>query len=1048
VNSDNLLAGVIAAELGFVTQAQLDACIAEQEKSLDPSPLGSLLVTKGHLTQPQLRQVLDEQRRRLAEFPDVGLFGQLALQKAFVSASQLGEAIREQLRSKERPMLGQILLRKGYLKKAEFAEIIGSQNKTLFQCPQCDTYVAHPQSVQITEAVCPRCRQLLAVVTPETTGTHTRSGDTTMFFKVPLARLGKFEVIGEVARGAMGIVFKAHDSSLDRTVALKVLKEGDTGPEFIKRLHREASLAAKLRHPNIVSIYEVGQAEGLHYLCMDFIEGRDLALHVKEKKLDRRAVLSLLETIARAVHYAHAKGVIHRDLKPSNILVTDAGVPFITDFGLAKGLDDAAWMTKEGVAVGTPLYMPPEQVVGALDKMDMRSDVYSLGILLYEFVVGRPPFTGASTLEIYQKILSDDPVRPAVAAANCPPDLEAIILMAIERERDLRYATAEDFAFDIERFLAGEPVMAARATPARLLWRRIRKHAWRIGSLAAAVLLTAGVVLGWRAMERAAEIRDLENHAASHYDAGKFEEARAAYDRLLAVDPRHATANQRIGELRRRVEEERLAAAKRVEQEAVARDREAKAKRQAAAKPFYDAGFRKLEEAGMLAHQPGFSPQLVEARLKGAVQDFDHAVDRDADYADAFFLRGRCKVDLGHPAAAEKDFSRAIEITPGNPSAYLERGKIFFMRAISASGFRSKWDGEKMTFVGETAASEEVAAWKRKAAADFQKAVDVSQRTDDRSLMGAFMALADGDAAGAVRGFTLSISENEANPDAFYGRGFAHLLLSDYPLAIRFLQDALRLKPNLYAAHTLIGIAHFAEDRFDLAEKSFRRALEAGDDRLALGNLATCCAVQRRYDEAIAAFDALLRREPDDVRLHLARASLLYSKGDGAKAVEAAERIVQRFPRDAEALSFAAICYAQAGLRDVAINYFDRAVQIQPTDDATLANYATILLEDRQPDRAFEMAKRAVAANPKNAHAQCAAGAALGAGRQPERALPYLDEAIRLEPTYAGAHLRRGITRLDLGRTDDAVRDLQRAATLDPKLKPIVEKLLAEVKKP
>jgi len=1041
VQSDNLLAGAIAVELGFVTQAQLDGCIREQDGALDPRPVGTLLMRKGHINADQLKQLLAEQKRRIDEFPETSLFGQLALQKGCITPRQLGEAIREQLRSKTKPLLGEILLRKTYITRAQFAEIITSQGKSLFECPKCKSFASLPTSVSMAQALCPSCRQMLSVVD----GTEKRSGDTTMFFKVPLARLGKFEIVGEIARGAMGIVFKAHDASLDRTVALKVLKEGDAGPEFLKRLHREASLAAKLRHPNIVPIYEVGQCEGLHYLCMDFIEGCDLARYVETKKLDRRAVLSMIETVARAVHYAHTKGVIHRDLKPSNILVNEQGVPFLTDFGLAKSLDDAAWMTKEGAAVGTPLYMPPEQVLGQLDRIDQRSDVYSLGVLLYDLLVGRPPFTGVTTLEIYQKILSDDPVRPA-SLAHIPPDLEAIVLKAMEKDRDLRYATAEDLAFDLGRFLAGEPVMASRSTAARRFLRKVQKHSWRIGSIALTLAGALIVLFGVRAMEHSSTVHALESEASRLYDAQKFEEARSAYAKLLDVDPRHVIANQRIGELRRRIDEERASASRRLQDDAIARDREAKAKRQQAAKPYYDAGFRKVEEAAMLMHQPEFSPRALESRYEEASHDFTSAIERDPDYADAYFLRGRCAIDLGRVSAAAKDFTRAIELSPGNPSAYLERGKIHFIRAISLSNFKGRQEEGRIVFESD-GASPAAAEEKRKAAADFQKAIDVSQRRDDRALMSAFMALADGDSAAAVRHFTTSIAENEANPDAYYGRGFAHLLMGDFDLALRFFQDAVRLKPNLYNALSLSGLASYALGKLDDAEKYLRRALAAGNDRLAMNNLAILYHGQRRYDEAIAVYDAMMRQEPDDVRVAMARASALFEKGDLEKATAAVETILARFPKNVDALELGAFCYSRAGNRDVALNYLEHAAELAASDDSILTNYAAMLLEDSQTEKALTIARKAAALNPKNAHAHVAVGACLADLGELDKALEATERALRLEPGYGRAHLNRGQILVKLGKKEEGAAELKKAAELDESLAPLAKRLLERMPK-
>ncbi len=446
---ERLLTGMIALDMGIVLPDQLAASVRSQVSSSDPTLLGQVLRKKDFLTPRQLDRVLAEQKRRMELASPDGLFGQLALAQGLITERQLGECLRDQIRTPlgERPRLGEVMMGKGYLDRRGFVRVAARQKKSVGHCLSCDRLeVRSPSS---SSGPCGICGAPLRAV---------EDG-------LPLAHLSKFRILSEIARGSMGVVFKAYDSSLERTVALKVIKEGDADEDYIQRLHREGSIAARLRHPNIVPVYEVGESDGRHYLCMEYIPGAELLDHIRDRKLGRRKKLELFESICRTVHFAHAEGVIHRDLKPSNILVRPDGTPVLTDFGLAKSTKTHLGMTKEGTALGTPEYMPPEQVLGRIRQIDVRSDVYSLGAILYELLTGRPPFLARDPLELYRRILHERPVRPSGLDTSIEEGLESIVLKALEKERDRRYSSALDLALDLRRWLSGERVHALPIHP-------------------------------------------------------------------------------------------------------------------------------------------------------------------------------------------------------------------------------------------------------------------------------------------------------------------------------------------------------------------------------------------------------------------------------------------------------------------------------------------------------------------------------------------------------------------------------------------------------
>jgi predicted Ser/Thr protein kinase len=320
-----------------------------------------------------------------------------------------------------------------------------------------------------------------------------RSGRSEQADIVPeLENAGPYKVIGEVARGGMGVVYKARDRHLRRDVAIKVLRGAGADAEEVARFRREAEASARLQHSNIVPIHAVGEVLRRPFFVMDFIEGRVLQDMVRAGELSPRTALEIAEQTAEALHYAHQQGVIHRDLKPANIIIDRFGRPQVMDFGLAKQIDDDVGLTKAGTTMGTPAYMPPEQAAGDLAEMDEQSDVYSLGALLYEMLTGKPPFSGTSTMNILMKVLEEEPPLPRSINPRIHRDVETICLKAMDKEKARRYVTAHDFAEDIRRFRAGE---AISASPAGFI-RRARRAIARNAALAVAalvfVLLSAG----------------------------------------------------------------------------------------------------------------------------------------------------------------------------------------------------------------------------------------------------------------------------------------------------------------------------------------------------------------------------------------------------------------------------------------------------------------------------------------------------------------------------------------------------------------------------
>ncbi len=305
------------------------------------------------------------------------------------------------------------------------------------------------------------------------------SGATVRYF-------GDYELLAEIARGGMGVVYKARQVSLDRVVALKMILAGQLASSAdVQRFHAEAKAAANLQHPNIVAIHEVGEHHGQHFFSMDYIAGRSLAEVVRQNPLPAARAARHVQQIAEAIEHAHQQGTLHRDLKPSNVLIDEADRPHVTDFGLAKRLRGDAGLTMTGQVLGTPSYMPPEQAAGRPEQVGPTSDVYALGAILYELVTGRPPFRAESVFDTIMQVIHTEPVPPRLLNPKVPRELDTICLKCLEKDAPKRYASAQELADDLGRFLAGEPIRARPPSVPFVVrhWFRqnLRATAWTVG---------------------------------------------------------------------------------------------------------------------------------------------------------------------------------------------------------------------------------------------------------------------------------------------------------------------------------------------------------------------------------------------------------------------------------------------------------------------------------------------------------------------------------------------------------------------------------------
>jgi len=353
------------------------------------------------------------------------------------------------------------------------------------RCPQCHTPMELAADTALTDLTCESCGSHFSLV-DNTKSTRTAEALTTM---------GRFELVERLGMGGFGTVWKARDKELDRTVAIKIPRQGEMTAEEMEKFFREARAAAQLRHPNIVNVHEVGRDGDSVYIVSTFVRGVTLGDWLTGQQLTNREAAELCNKIAEALHHAHEQGVIHRDLKPANIMMDLDGQPHLMDFGLARREIGEVTMTIEGQVLGTPSYMSPEQAQGESHAADRRSDVYSLGVILFQLLTGELPFRGNARMLMYQVIREEAP-SPRKLNSNVPKDLETITLKCLEKELGKRYQTAQELADELGRFLTGEPIHARPIGPFSRGWRWCKRKPMVAGLAAAVVfLLVAGTAI-------------------------------------------------------------------------------------------------------------------------------------------------------------------------------------------------------------------------------------------------------------------------------------------------------------------------------------------------------------------------------------------------------------------------------------------------------------------------------------------------------------------------------------------------------------------------
>jgi tetratricopeptide (TPR) repeat protein/tRNA A-37 threonylcarbamoyl transferase component Bud32 len=878
---------------------------------------------------------------------------------------------------------------------------------------------------------------------------------------------GDYEVLGEIARGGMGVVYRARQKSLNRLVALKRLHDQGMAEEA-RRFRNEAEMAAGLDHPGIVPVYEVGEHEGQLYFSMKLIEGGSRAQHLDRYRVHPREAARLMAEVARAVHHAHQRGILHRDLKPSNILLDAEGRPHVTDFGLARRVETDSGLTQSGMLVGTPSYMAPEQTTGQKRAVTTASDVYGLGAVLYALLTGRPPFRAETVLDTLALVREREPQPPSQINRKMDRDLETVCLKCLQKEPERRYGSAEALAEELERWLAGDAILARRPSLGQRVGKWARRHRPVVWA-AAAVLFLAAVLGGgtwlWWAQKRAVAEQAVEQtvrEATRLQEQGQWPEALSVVKRAegaLASGLVNEKLQESVRDLRAdlemvaRLEDVRL-------QTTADGDMDYAQADSAYAQAFQEFG---IDVARLDPREAAERIQRTRVRVELAAALDDWAVARRRIQKEGvttwkpLFALARA----ADPDAWRNDLRDA-----------LERRDQKALESLASSARVGEVPPSSLVLLGralqEQGALEQAAAVLRQAQRHHPQRFWINYEL-------AYTLYLREQWEDAIRFYTTALALRPQSPLVHNGLGAALPKKGAVDEAIAVCNEAIRLKPDYALAYNNLGIALKEKsarhkEALDEAIAAYEKAIRIKPSSDTYDNLGVALGLKGAWKESLKAFHEALRLNPRDAKTYSNMGHFLVRKGDLDEAAAAYRKAIEIEPYVAGFYNDLGVTLERKGDRDDALTAFEKALCLEPnsalvfrnmgvslhrkgaSDEGITAlkkaiflkrdfaeayfNLGKVYQDKGRLDEAISEYQAAIAIDPQYAKAHNNLGDALRTKRRLDAAITEFRTAIAIDDKLAPAHLGLGLALSDKKQLDEAIQEYQRAIALDPKLAP------------
>ncbi|HVS40068.1 MAG TPA: tetratricopeptide repeat protein [Gemmataceae bacterium] len=897
----------------------------------------------------------------------------------------------------------------------------------------------------------------------------------------PAPFLAGYQILGELGRGGMGVVYKARHVGLNRLVALKMILAGAyADADDLARFRREAEAVAALHHPHVVQIYEIGEQEGRPYFSLEFVEGGTLAQKTAGQPQPPTQAAELIETLARAVHFAHQQGIIHRDLKPANVLLTEDGAPKIADFGLAKKLEADAHATRTGQIVGTPSYMAPEQATPGSAPVGTPADVYALGAILYELLTGRPPFVAKTSWDVLTQVVSAEPAPPRQLQPKTPRDLETICLKCLRKEPARRYGSAEALAEDLRRFLTNRPIEARRVGMVERTVKWVRRNAVASALGAAAIVAAAGGVGGWwwAAADRATRQAEADRSAARRLSMaegaadvalGKAKEAEdQAADKEEAADKKGQEEPEAPEMAKQVLELHQQAAAAVDEAEKALADvlgPEAAQVRTAERRRDVEAELNRTEKIAKLLGDLE-KARAAQAAVRAEAFDFDSSAHSYAAALSAYSL------DVSRPeaetAAAIRQARPAIRLALilalddwANCVRYRDPAEAERLSRIAGGADDDDWRQRFRAAAGDLCALRRLAeeapglhlptvsvvllerdlrdrgarpeatallrAARREHPTDFWVHYELAACLADRKHLDP-AALEDAESSACA-----AVGLRPDSSTAYVSLGFVLELRGALAAAADCYKKAIQLDPNYAQPHDNLG--NVLHDQGDLAGavECYKKAI-AIDPTLtsAHNDLGGVLADQGDLTGAAACYRKAIEIDSTIATIHSNLGNVLRSLGDLDGAAESYRKAIEIDPNDGPSYTgLGAVLYDQGDKNGAAQNY-RKAIELDAVDAIPRWDLGNVLYERGDRQGAAEWYRKAIALNANYAPAYAKLGDVLHDQGDLAGAAENYRKAVALEPNNASDRNGLGYALLDQGDLTAAAECFRKAVELDP----------------